>query len=386
MKNVQTQMEPAKQTTETISRRVKRCMNTLVFVAAAISAFSTAALAAPPVIPFLPSPQNISTVPPNGDVNPYGVAFVPDGFNNGGGPLQPGDILVSNFNNSSNLQGTGTTIVRISANGSFSTFFTTPGATLGGPGTGLSTALAILKKGFVIVGSVPSSDGSIATSSPGSLLVIDNKGNLLSMITDPTINGPWDMTVEDQGDNVTAFVSNVFAGTVVRLDLHLAPHSVTVTKKTVIASGYQHRGDPNAFAVGPTGLVFDQAHDTLFVASTEDNAVYAVQNAEKAATSQGTGSIVYTDATHLHGPLGMAMAPNGHLLVANSDVINSDPNQPSEIVEFTLNGQFVTQLSVDPSQGGSFGLAVNVKENIATFAAVDDNTASLLIWTLAVEH
>lgn len=386
MKNVQTPMEPTKQTTKIISRRIKRCMNTLVFVAAAISAFSSAAPAAPPVIPFLPSPQNISTVPPNGDVNPYGVAFVPDGFNNGGGPLQPGDILVSNFNNSSNLQGTGTTIVRISANGSFSTFFTTPGATLGGPGTGLSTALAILKKGFVIVGSVPSSDGSIATSGPGSLLVIDNKGNLLSMITDPTINGPWDMTVEDQGDNVTAFVSNVFAGTVVRLDLHLAPHSVTVTKKTVIASGYQHRGDPVAFAVGPTGLVFDQAHDTLFVASTEDNAVYAVQNAEKATTSQGTGSIVYTDATHLHGPLGMATAPNGHLLVANSDVINSDPNQPSEIVEFTLNGQFVTQLSVDPSQGGSFGLAVNVKENIATFAAVDDNTASLLIWTLAVAH
>jgi hypothetical protein len=358
----------------------------LVCVAAAASAFPTAAQAAPPVIPFLPSPQKVSTVPPNGDVNPYGVAFVPHDFMSGTGPLQPGDILVSNFNNSSNQQGTGTTIVRIATDGSFSTFFTTPNATLGGPGTGLSTALAVLRKGFVIVGSVPSADGTIATSSPGSLLVIDSKGNLLNMITDPTINGPWDMTVEDQGDNVTAFVSNVFAGTVLRLDLHINPHGITVMKKTVIASGYQHRGDPVAFAVGPTGLVFDQTHDTLFVASTEDNAVYAVRNAEKATTSQGTGSIVYTDATHLHGPLGMATAPNGHLLVANSDVINSDPNQPSEIVEFTLNGQFVTQLSVDPSQGGSFGLAVNVKGNIATFAAVDDNTASLLIWTLAVPH
>jgi len=117
-----------------------------------------------------------------------------------------------------------------------------------------------------------------------------------------------------------------------------------------------------------------------------DNAVYAVHNAEKATGSNGTGSIVYTDATHLHGALGMAMAPNGHLLVTNNDVINSDPNQPSEIVEFTLAGQFVTQLSVDPAQGGSFGLAVNVKDNIATFAAVDDNTASLLIWTLPVPH
>jgi hypothetical protein len=379
-------MEPANRTTNIRSRRIKRRINALVFVAAAVSTFSTAAPAAPPVIPFLPSPQNVSTVPPNGDVNPYGVAFVPDGFNNGGGPLQPRDVLVSNFNNSSNQQGTGTTIVRIATNGSFSTFFTTPNATLGGPGTGLSTALAILKKGFVIVGSIPSADGTIATSSPGSLLVIDGKGNLLSTITDPTINGPWDMTVDDRGDNVTVFVSNVFAGTVSRLDLHMAPHGVTVMKKTVIASGYQHRGDPVAFAVGPTGLVYDAQHDMLFVASTEDNAIYAVQNAEKTTTNQGTGNIVYSDATHLHGPLGMAMAPNGDLLVANSDVINSDPNQPSEIVEFTPTGRFVTQLSVDPAQGGSFGLAVNVKDNIATFAAVDDNTASLLIWTLAVAH
>jgi hypothetical protein len=357
----------------------------LVSVTAIFVALAAGALAAPPVVPFLPSPQNISTVPPNGDVNPYGVAFVPHDFMGGSGPLKPEDILVSNFNNSSNLQGTGTTIVRIGADGSFSTFFTTPNATLGGPGTGLSTALAILKKGFVLVGSVPSADGTVATSSPGSLLVIDNKGNLLTTISDPKINGPWDMTVDDRGDNVVAFVSNAFAGTVVRLDLHLS-NGVTVGKKTVIASGYQHQGDSVTFVDGPTGLVYDANHDILFVASSLDNAVYAVQNAEKATSSNGTGNIIYTDATHLHGPLGMVMAPNGHFLVANNDAINSDPNQPSEIVEFTLAGQFITQLSVDPSQGGSFGLAVNVKNNIATFAAVDDNIPSLLIWTLPIQH
>jgi hypothetical protein len=361
-------------------------MSKVLIMATVVSSLAAGGLVAAPVIPFLPSPANISTVPPNGDANPYGVAFVPHDFHNGGGPLQPGDILVSNFNNSSGAQGTGTTIVRIGADGSFSTFFTTPNATLGGPGTGLSTALAVLKKGFVIVGSVPSADGTIATSTPGSLLVIDNKGHLLSMISDPLINGPWDMTVDDDGDNVTAFVSNVFAGTVLRLDLHLVSNGVRVMKKTVIASGYQHRGDAVAFAVGPTGLVYEQSHDVLFVASTEDNAVYAVQNAAKATGSNGTGSIIYSDATHLHGPLGMTLAPNGHFLVANSDVINSDPNQPSEIVEFTSTGQFVTQLSVDPNQGGSFGLAVNVNHNTATFAAVDDNTASLLIWTLAIQH
>ena len=48
---------------------------------------------------FLPAPvRPVSTVPANGDQNPYGVAFVPPGFP-AGGPLNPGDILVSNFNN-----------------------------------------------------------------------------------------------------------------------------------------------------------------------------------------------------------------------------------------------------------------------------------------------
>lgn len=361
-------------------------MSKVLLSAITVAVFSTGTLFAggKPNIPFLPTPQIVSTVPSNGDLNPYGVAFVPQGFNGGSGPLRPGDILVSNFNNSSNQQGTGTTIIRIAADGSVSTFFTSPTTPPGGAGHGLSTALVVLQKGFVIVGSVPSADGTIATSSPGSLMVIDNKGHLVATITDPTINGPWDMTVDDRGDQIAAFVSNVFAGTVLRLDLHMSGSGVTVTKKTVIASGYQHRGDPVAFAVGPTGLVYDAKHDMLFVASTEDNAVYLVGNAEKANSDHGTGSIIYSDAAHLHGPLGMAMAPNGDLLVANSDVINSDPNQPSEIVEFTVTGQFVTQLSVDPAQGGSFGLAIRVNGDTATFAAVDDNTPSLLIFTLGL--
>jgi len=41
------------------------------------------------------------------------------------------------------------------------------------------------------------------------------------------------------------------------------------------------------------------------------------------------------------------------LLVTNNDVINSDPNQPSEIVEFTKHGEFVKEIPVDPNQGGS---------------------------------
>jgi hypothetical protein len=70
-------------------------------------------------------------------------------------------------------------------------------------------------------------------------------------------------------------------------------------------------------------------------------------------------------------------------LVSNSDGINPDPNQPSEIVEFTVQGQFIGQLSVDPAQGGSFGLnIVKVSDDVVRFAAVDDNANTITIWKL----
>jgi hypothetical protein len=329
---------------------------------------------------FLPSPvRTVSTVPSNGDVNPYGVAFVPDQFQAGSGPLKRGDILVSNFNNSQNLQGTGTTIVRIPKSGALTTFFQ------GTAPLGLSTALGILRHGFIVVGNAPTMDGTSATAGPGSLLVINNQGQLIQTFTSSAIQGPWDMALVDGDDEAIAFVSNALTGTVIRLNFSVGTAGLTLLSSYTIADGYVHRGDPVTLFVSPTGLVYDGRRDVLYVASSGDNAVYAVEHAAERQSSSGLGSIIYQDNVHLHGALAMTMAPNGHLLVSNSDGINPDPNQPSEIVEFTIEGKFVKQLSVDPAQGGAFGLAVRTTEDKAFFAAVDDNTASLLIWTLDQE-
>ena len=113
------------------------------------------------IIPNLTPTATVSasTVPSNGDLNPYGVAFVPHGFP-AGGPLNAGDIIVSNFNDSANVQGTGTTIVSISPTGQHSLFFQ------GQPGLGFTTALGSLKRGFVLVGSVPTTDGTCGTIGP----------------------------------------------------------------------------------------------------------------------------------------------------------------------------------------------------------------------------
>jgi hypothetical protein len=326
---------------------------------------------------FLPSPvRTVSTVPKNGDVNPYGVAFVPMNFETGSGPLKHGDILVSNFNNSANLQGTGTTIVRVPASGKPSLFFQ------GKVGLGLSTALGTLQYGFIVVGNAPTTDGTSATAKPGSLLVINNQGKLIQTIANAWIQYPWDMALVDHGDRATAFITNALNGTVSRLDFQVSSSGLDLLSAKTIAAGYVHRGDPVALFVAPTGLVYDAKPNRLYVASTGDNAVFAIPDAADTQAEKGKGFIVYEDDAHLHGALGLAEAPNGHLLVSNNDTVNSDPSRPSEIVEFTKEGDFVKELSVDPNQGGSFGLAVNSSNEQSIFAAVDDNASTLIIWTL----
>jgi hypothetical protein len=78
----------------------------------------------------------------------------------------------------------------------------------------------------------------------------------------------------------------------------------------------------------------------------------------------------------------MVLAPNGDLIIANGDAINPDSNNPSEIMEFTQSGQFVTQFSLDSAVDGPFGIALASENGRIRFAAVDDNANTVSIWTL----
>ncbi|HKT66420.1 hypothetical protein [Burkholderia sp. 22313] len=320
-----------------------------------------------------------STVPANGDLNPYGIAFVPRGVPSWS-TLKPGDVVVSNFNAMSNVQGTGTTIVKLSPGKTPATFFQ-------GSNLGLTTALAVLRSGFVLVGNVPAPNGTVVP--PGSLLVIGPQGTLVTQLSSSTLlDGPWDMTVIDRGQRVTAFVSNVLNGTVARIELAIGSDGVRMLPGSrIIASGYLHRPDANALVVGPTGLAYDPNIDVLYVASTGDNAVFAIHNAASTNRDVGLGQMIYFDATHLHGPLALALAPNGHLVTANGDAVNPDPLQPSEIVEFTVNGRFIAQMQVDTVPGSAFGLAFGQgSKGQPQFAAVDDNTNTATVWTLRSDN
>src|SRR6516164_7482876 len=202
-----------------------------------------------------------STVPNNGDVNPYGVARVPRTT----GHLVQGQFLVSNFNNAANNQGTGTTIVQMSPNGKLQLFAQIdPGSVSCPGGVGLTTALVALQSGLVVVGSLPTTDGTAATAKAGCLLVLNSSGNVIMTISGKNINGPWDMAAYDAGDKFALFVTNVLngtvaakgrlvsRGTVVRLVFTVddagIPH---MTDNTIIASGFPERTDPAALVLGP---------------------------------------------------------------------------------------------------------------------------------------
>jgi hypothetical protein len=306
-----------------------------------------------------------STVPANGDVNPYGTAVVRQSR----GRLVRGDVLVSNFNNAKNIQGTGTTIVQVSPHGAVTQFARINPHRLPSPcpgGIGLTTALEILNGGWVVVGSLPTSHGGTVFAGRGCLLVLNSRGKVVETFSGHGLNGPWDMTDVQAGPFAKLFVANVLngtaaaggrvvhRGTVVRLALAQSggnpPRIVGAAK---VGSGFPQRTDPAALVIGPTGLGIGR-NGTLYVADTLSSRIAAIPHALMRSTSAGRGTTV-SQGGALNGPLGLAMAPNGHILTVNS----GDGN----IVETTPSGLQAATMTLDssgspPGAGALFGLAV----------------------------
>lgn len=368
-----------------MSTGIRRMVQTATMGLACLLVYSTNMAHADAQQAFLPRSITSSTIPANGDLNPYGVAFVPAGFPQGG-TIASGDVLVSNFNNINNLQGTGTTIIKLTPTGDLA-----PGVAAGTAGNattffpsplpGLTTALGVLRGGFVVVGNVPTIDGTVNTISQGALQVVDRNGNVAATLNDSMfLDSPWDLAINDLGNRAQIFVSNVLSGTVSRLDVAVGASGITVTKKVQIATGYSHQPNAAALVLGPTGLAYDPGYDTLFVASTADNAIFAVPNAGGRHSAVTRGNLVFSDP-HLRGPLALSFAPNGDLLAANGDAVNADVLHPSEIVEFTRTGKFVAESNVDASQGGAFGLATVLYGSARSFnyAFIDDVPNDLVV-------
>jgi hypothetical protein len=325
-----------------ISTFAARLAPALLVVAAAFPAFP--AYAGDAVLPTLTMNSVIaSTVPGNGDINPYGIVQVKRST----GRLVAGNLLISNFNAASNFQGTGTTIVQVAPDGTVTLFAGIDAGSLPGScpgGVGLTTALAVLKSGWVIVGSLPTADGSAATAQAGCLIVLDNMGNAVETFSGGPINGPWDMTALDGDRQAVLFVTNVLngtvaangatvnGGTVLRLNLRVSASQMPRLEAiTVIGSGFAEHSDPAALVIGPTGVGLrsdcgtaddciaqgdDEGGSTLYVADTANNRVAAIDNPLGRRHSAGMGHTLSVGGT-LNAPLGLIVTPGGEILTVN---------------------------------------------------------------------
>jgi hypothetical protein len=351
-----------------IHRVVATAAAAAVAVGAGLAMMAPASASGPPspfIGPFTHLKNIASTVPSNGDVNPYGVAVV----QHSQGKLQRGDVLVSNFNNSGNLQGTGSTIVEVSPSGQQTLFAQITPSDLPGScpgGVGLTTALDILQNGWVVVGSTPSTNGMAATAKAGCLIVLDSQGTVRETISGHGINGPWDMTADTYGQFAQLFVTNVLngtvaangavvhKGTVLRLLLGVFGNCPPrLLRVTTIGSGFYEQTNANAFVIGPTGVGLD-GNGTLYVADTGENRITAIPDAATRWSSAGTGYVL-TSGGQLNGPLGLTIAPNGDVLSVNGG--------NGLIVETTPGGAQVAHFYLDksgspPGSGALFGLAV----------------------------
>ncbi len=316
-----------------------------------------------------------STVTDNGDLNPYAVFVAPTTV----GRLHAGDVIVDNFNNQSNLQGTGGTIIAYNPSARSTTLFAKlPRNTPQCPGgVGLSTAMAVLSSGWVIVGSTPSADGTTATKGPGCLLVFDSNGQLATVWSGSHINGPWgNMAVIDNGAKATLFVSMsgydvpgpdtldpktgepviVDKATVLRIQLSIPPSGPPkVASQTVIASGFAEQADKDVFLVGPTGLAL--IGSTLYVSDALENRIVAIADAATRTGSAGTGHTVTKDGL-LQRPLALATTADGHILTTNAkngQVVEFDPASGRQVAAQWVDAN---QAQSPPGSGDLFGLAM----------------------------
>jgi hypothetical protein len=285
--------------------------------------------------------------PATGDVNPYGldVAKVTSG------KISAGDLVVCDFNDSANVQGTGNAILALHpAIGSKPRSIAHTGSLLG------CNALALAPSGPIWLAAFAANDNPIFTPAGMQLTTLSN--------------GPWHHPFGEafvppvNNVSVPAFyVSNAGDGSLVRVYVFPGP----TFRFTVIATGFPVNGGAPGSILSPSGLNYDNSSgkDRLYVVDGTNNTLYAINHISEIATNgisvhghifsgrDGFDAHVIYSGAPLNGPISSAILPGGNIVVGNT----LDPNGKNLMVEISPAGKLLDVKNVDTGAAGAlFGM------------------------------
>jgi hypothetical protein len=308
--------------------------------------------------------------PINGDQNPYGL----DIAKIDAGKLKRGDLVVCNFNNAANVQGTGTTIIALHPHvGATPLRITQDSSLLGCAEIALGSADDIWAAAFA------------ANDNP----IVGPDGTLFTTLPGGPWHGPFGQTFANHAGpfGVAAFYeSNASDGSIVRINI-TAGGAFTFD---VIATGFPvNHGVPGSI-LGPSGLQYDCKHDRLFIVDGTNNALYAFRHVSTipagGITVSGTtfsgpfrhrARVVFSGPP-LNGPISSALLFNGHLVLGNT----LDPTGQNLMVEITPHGKKLDVKNVDTGVGAAiFGMVASgdeLRDTKLYFNDDNDNTVRVL--------
>lgn len=309
--------------------------------------------------------------PVTGDQNPYGldIAKVTSG------KIAAGDLVVCDFNNPANVQGTGRSIVALHP-----VVGAKPLNITGNHENTGCDALALNPAGPIWAAAFSANDNPIFLPSGAFVTALSN--------------GPWHNPFGEafvppvNSISVPAFyVSNAGDGSLVRVGIFPSP---PMFRFTVIATGFPvNHGVPGSI-LGPSGLNYTSVNDRLYVVDGTNNTLYAINNISRITShgiivnghtfsgpQAGAAHVIFSGAP-LNGPISSAILPGGNIAVGNT----LDPTGKNLMVEISPTGSLLDVKNVDTGAAGAiFGMVASGISPGTTklyFNDDNDNTVKVL--------
>ncbi|MBV8371935.1 MAG: hypothetical protein JOY69_01625 [Candidatus Eremiobacteraeota bacterium] len=319
-----------------------------------------------------------STVDPlNGDQNPYGLVYV-GSKPSGRSVIKKGDLVVCNFNNKANVQGTGTTVDYISsAIGSKPKRLLQNSQLLGCASLAINSFDEVFAADSGAKNATGITAGGKITQTFQNSLLIEPWGSVYvpSQLGYPPGDGLW--------------IADASSGKIVRINLGAGSQPTY----TAVISGFAvNHGKPGNI-LGPSGMQYNAATDTLFVVDGVTNTLVAFSHAY--SSLNGTNSIVvgkdgktfsgpqkkYARLVHggfpLDGPISSTLLPNGNLVLGNT----LNKNGVNLLVEIATDGKVLDTKNVDTGVAGAlFGIAsTGTSDDTTKIYFNDDNDNNIQV-------